>query len=317
MTPDDSPKLAPTAAPAPSERELTESYRAYLTLERGLSPNTVEAYLSDLHKLLRYLSACGIPPLAATTDVLRDFSTAMGDLGIEARTHNRILSSVRSFYRFLLLTGRIADDPSDLLPSPRVGTRLPEVLTVGEIDRIIAAVDLSRREGQRNRAIIETLYSCGLRVSELCRLRLSDIYFDEGYMRIVGKGNKERIVPMSRRVIEELRLYFTDRNLQDIPPDYQDYVFITVRRRIKNISRVMVFRIVKDLAALAGINKDIHPHTFRHSFATHLLEGGADLRAIQMMLGHESISTTEIYTHIDRSQLRREILLHHPRNLKS
>lgn len=295
--------------------QLLTGFRAHLLLERGLSANTLDAYLRDVAKLLTYCAGAAIDPLTISLEQLQDFSTALGDLGLEASTHHRILSGIRAFYRYLLLNRLIENDPSDLLPSPRQATRLPEVLTVDEIDRIIAAQDLSRPEGQRNRAIIEVLYSCGLRVSELCNLRLSSLFLDDGYMRVVGKGNKERIVPISPRAIRELRLYFLDRNLWDIPADYADYVFITTRRHIKNIGRIMVFRIVRDLAQRAGIQKNIHPHTFRHSFATHLLEGGADLRAIQLMLGHEKLGTTEIYTHIDRSRLREEILQHHPRNL--
>ena len=214
----------------------------------------------------------------------------------------------------MLMHGLLSDDPARLLEVPKVGVHLPEVLTVDEVDRLIAAVDLSKREGHRNRAMLEVLYSCGLRVSELCELKLSNLYLDEGFVRIFGKGSKERLVPISARAVHELRNYFLDRNLWSIPAAYEDYVFITVRRSIKNIGRIMVFHLIKELAVVAGIRKNISPHTLRHSFATHLLEGGADLRAIQAMLGHESIATTEIYTHIDRSRLRQEILDHHPRS---
>lgn len=294
---------------------LRRRFNTYLVLERSLSVNTRDAYLHDVDKLLAFLSSAGIAPQRATLDDLRRFAAGLHDVGILPRSQARILSGVRAFYRFLLLDGVLQDDPSELLESPKLGTHLPEVLTVEEIDRLEAAIDLSRREGHRNLAIIEVLYSCGLRVSELCDLKLSNLYLDEGFLRVMGKGSKERLVPIGGKAIRDLRNYFCDRNLWTIPPEYADYVFITVRRRIKNIGRIMVFHLIKDLAVRAGINKVISPHTLRHSFATHLLEGGADLRAIQEMLGHESIATTEIYTHIDRSRLRQEIIDHHPRNL--
>ena len=297
-------------------KSLVREFRNYLLLERGLSVNTLDAYLHDIQKLLGYLNGKGIRPQDATITDLRGFSADIHDLGIEPRSHSRILSGVRAFYRFMLLTNHIQDNPATLLESPRQGEYLPAVLTVGEIDRLIAAIDLSRIEGQRNRAIIEVLYSCGLRVSELCNLLISNLHFDEGYIRVIGKGNKERLVPISPRAIAELKKYFLDRNLWNIPPEFSDYVFITVRRGIHPMSRIMIFHIIKQLAAIAGIAQEISPHTLRHSFATHLLEGGADLRAIQEMLGHEHIVTTEIYTHIDRSRLREEILLHHPRNCR-
>ena len=246
--------------------------------------------------------------------MLRAFVAGLHDIGVEPRSQARIVSGVRSFYRYMLMHGLLSDDPARLLEVPKVGVHLPEVLTVDEVDRLIAAVDLSKREGHRNRAMLEVLYSCGLRVSELCELKLSNLYLDEGFVRIFGKGSKERLVPISARAVHELRNYFLDRNLWSIPAAYEDYVFITVRRSIKNIGRIMVFHLIKELAVVAGIRKNISPHTLRHSFATHLLEGGADLRAIQAMLGHESIATTEIYTHIDRSRLRQEILDHHPRS---
>jgi integrase/recombinase XerD len=305
-----------SALQAGEVRSLVRRYSNYLMLERSLSPNTRQAYLSDVDKLIRFLADEGMMPTQATIDDLRRFAAALHDIGIEPRSQSRILSGVRSFYRFLLLDGELQDDPAELLESPKLGTYLPEVLTVEEIDRLIAAIDLSKREGQRNRAIVEVLYSCGLRVSELCNLKMSNLFLDEGFIRVMGKGSKERLVPISRRAVDELRKYFYDRNLWNIPPEYSDYVFITVRRSIKNIGRIMVFHLIKELAARAGIRKVISPHTLRHSFATHLLEGGADLRAIQAMLGHESIATTEIYTHIDRSRLRQEIIEHHPRNIK-
>ena len=205
-------------------------------------------------------------------------------------------------------------DPSELLEGPKIGFKIPEVLTIEEIDRIISTVDMEKKEGQRNRAILETLYSCGLRVSELCNLKISDLYFEEGFIKVEGKGSKQRLVPISPRAIKEIKYWFADRNLGKIKKGYEDYVFLA--RWGNRISRIMVFHMIKELAEKAGITKNISPHTFRHSFATHLLEGGANLRAIQCMLGHESIATTEIYTHIDRNMLRSEIIEHHPRNIK-
>lgn len=295
---------------------LLKRYHNYLILEKSYSPNTLDAYLHDVGKLLVYLGNLHIRPQDVHIDHLRTFATGLHDIGIEPRSQARILSGVRSFFRFMVLDRLIEDDPSELLESPKTGRYLPSVLSVEEIDLMLSCIDLSRKDGQRNRAIIETLYSCGLRVSELCNLKLSNLYLEEGYVRILGKGNKERLVPISQRAVRELQNYFIDRNALDIPPDYADYVFITISRHTKNIGRIMVFHLVKELAAKAGIQKNISPHTLRHSFATHLLEGGADLRAIQAMLGHESIATTEIYTHIDRSRLRQEILEHHPRNIR-
>lgn len=287
-------------------------YRQYLKLEKSLSGNTVGAYLSDLEKLLKYLAAEGKDFRDVTLDDLETFSAGLRDLGIQPRSQARILSGIRSFYHFLVMEDYITQDPSELLESPQTGKHLPDVMTVEEIDTLIGAIDRTSREGQRNRAILETLYSCGLRVSELCALRLSDLYLDEGFIKVEGKGNKQRLVPISPKAVKELRNYFPDRNEGLIKPGYEDYVFIS--RFGKNISRIMVFHIIKELAGMTGIKKTISPHTFRHSFATHLLEGGANLRAIQCMLGHESIGTTEIYTHIDRNRLREEIIGHHPRN---
>ena len=287
-------------------------YRQYLKLEKSLSGNTVGAYLSDLEKLLKYLAAEGKDFRDVTLDDLEAFSADLRDLGIQPRSQARILSGIRSFYHFLVMEDYITQDPSELLESPQTGKHLPDVMTVEEIDTLIGAIDRTSREGQRNRAILETLYSCGLRVSELCALRLSDLYLDEGFIKVEGKGNKQRLVPISPKAVKELRNYFPDRNEGLIKPGYEDYVFIS--RFGKNISRIMVFHIIKELAGMTGIKKTVSPHTFRHSFATHLLEGGANLRAIQCMLGHESIGTTEIYTHIDRNRLREEIIGHHPRN---
>ena len=283
-------------------------------MEKSLSDNTVDAYLTDLDKLLAYLTLENINILDVRLENLEDFSAGLHDIGIHPRSQARILSGIRSFYRFLIMEDYLESDPTELLESPQTGFKLPEVMTVEEIDLLIGSIDRGTKEGQRNRAILETLYSCGLRVSELCNLKLSELYFEEGFIKVEGKGSKQRLVPISPRAIKEIRLYFTDRNLMKIKPGFEDFVFIS--NFGKNISRIMVFHIIKELAERIGLKKKISPHTFRHSFATHLLEGGANLRAIQCMLGHESIGTTEIYTHIDRNMLRSEIIEHHPRNIK-
>lgn len=295
------------------KKNIIIKYKQYLKLEKSLSRNTVEAYLTDLDKLFAYLELEKIDLTDVTLENLETFSAGLHDIGIHSRSQARILSGIRSFFRFLVLEGYLAQDPSELLESPQIGRHLPDVLSVEEIDSLIGVIDRTSREGQRNRAILETLYSCGLRVSELCNLRLSDLYLKEKFIRVEGKGSKQRLVPISSRAIHELQLYFADRSQGLIKPGYEDFVFIS--RFGKNISRIMVFHIIKELAEQIGLKKSISPHTFRHSFATHLLEGGANLRAIQCMLGHESIGTTEIYTHLDRSRLRQEILEHHPHNL--
>ena len=294
---------------------LLRRYYQYLKLEKGLSENTVEAYMADLQKLLDFLSAGGIGFREVREDDLHAFMAGLSDIGIHPRSMARILSGIRSFYRFLCLEKEISQDPTELLESPKLGRHLPDVLTLQEIDSMIAAIDLSRPEGHRNRAMLEMLYSCGLRVSELCALRLSDLFLEEGFIRVWGKGGKERLVPISRRAVDELHDWFRWRNEIRMKPGAEDVVFLSVRRGAP-LSRITVFYWVKEIAASAGIRKNISPHTFRHSFATHLLEGGANLRAIQAMLWHESISTTEIYTHVDRSRLRQEILRHHPRNMR-
>ena len=296
------------------QASIVKEYVQWLRLEKSLAANTVEAYQQDLQKLLAFLRAEGLNVLDVSTDDLERFSAGLHDIGIHPRSQARILSGVKSFYHFLVLTDRLEADPGELLEGPKIGFRLPEVLTVEEIDRIIDAVDMDKAEGQRNRAMVETLYSCGLRVSELCNLRLSDLFFDEGFIRVIGKGDKQRLVPISPRAIKEINYWLIDRRHGRIKPGNEDYVFLA--RWGNRISRIMVFHLVKELAERAGIAKTISPHTFRHSFATHLLEGGANLRAIQAMLGHESIATTEIYTHIDRQMLRSEIINHHPRNIK-
>ena len=293
---------------------IIRKYQQYLKLEKALSANTLDAYLTDLNKLLCFLKTENIDMLAVTLDDLQRFAAGLHDIGIHPRSQARILSGIKSFFHFLVMADYREDDPSELLEGPKIGFKLPEVLTVEEIDTIISTVDMSKKEGQRNRAILETLYSCGLRVSELCNLKLSELYFDEGFIKVEGKGSKQRLVPISPRAVKEINLYFPDRNLMKIKPGFEDFLFIS--NFGKNISRIMVFHIIKELAGRTGLKKTISPHTFRHSFATHLLEGGANLRAIQCMLGHESIGTTEIYTHIDRNMLRSEIIEHHPRNIK-
>lgn len=294
-------------------RSPLESYRIFLRLEKGLSPLTLDAYLMDIGKFEKFLLDEGKQLTDAELDDFRAFLSALDDVGIHPRTQARLLSSLRSFYGFLQLDGFITNNPVERLKSPKIGVHLPDVLTLEEIDRIIDAVDLSMLEGQRNRAMIELMYSCGLRVSELCNLRMSDLYLTEEFIRVTGKGDKQRLVPISPRAIEELNYYFNDRDRIAIKPGYIDYVFVSERRG-KPLSRITVFCLVKELVKRAGISKNVSPHTFRHSFATHLLEGGANLRIIQAMLGHESISTTEIYTHIDSVRLREEVIEHHPRN---
>ena len=291
---------------------VLKQYSAYLLLERGLSNNTREGYLNDVKKLLNYLNENNLSLKDVSLDHLHNFIATLHDLGISSRSQARIISGIKSFFRFLKLENHIDTNPTLLLESPRVGRKLPEVLSIEEIDEIISCIDLSTNEGQRNRAIIETLYSCGLRVSELINLEINKIFLEEEYIVIKGKGNKERIVPISPTAIHEIKLYLDDRRHLDIKPGEENILFLN--RRGRRLTRVMIFYIIKQLAELANIRKEISPHTLRHSFATHLLEGGANLRAIQQMLGHESISTTEIYIHIDRTRLREEILSFHPRN---
>lgn len=293
---------------------IIRKYHQYLKLEKSLSVNTLDAYQTDLEKLLRFLIIEEIDILAVTQDDLQRFAAGLHDIGIHPRSQARILSGIKSFFHFLVLAEYQETDPSELLEGPKIGLKLPEVLTVEEIDKIISCIDMDKKEGQRNRAILETLYSCGLRVSELCNLKVSDLYFEEGFIKVEGKGSKQRLVPISPRAIKEIKYWFIDRTHGKIKKGFEDYVFLA--RWGNGISRIMVFHLIKELAQKAGITKNISPHTFRHSFATHLLEGGANLRAIQCMLGHESIATTEIYTHIDRNMLRSEIIEHHPRNIK-
>ncbi len=294
------------------EQEIIRKYQTFLRLEKGLSQNSIEAYLQDLDKLMLFLKNEQLVFSEITYNDLQLFIAGLHDIGINARSQARIISGIKSFYRFLLIDEYITTDPTELLESPKIGVKLPEVLSVTEINDILDTIDLSLPEGQRNRAMLEVLYSCGLRVSELISLRFSDVYMDEGFIKVEGKGGKQRLVPISHTAIKEIKNYLYDRNTVMVKKGHEDILFLS--RRGTALSRIMVFHVIKKQTELAGIKKNVSPHTFRHSFATHLLEGGANLRAIQEMLGHEKITTTEIYTHIDRHFLRKEILEHHPRN---
>lgn len=297
-----------------NSKDIVSRYRRYLKLEKGYSVNTLDAYMRDVDKLFRYLAVEQVDVLDVKLEDLEHFAAFISDLGIGPRSLARILSGVRQFYRFLVIDGYLEVDPTELLESPKQPDHLPEVLSTAEVDLLEQAIDLSKWEGHRNRAIIEVLFSCGLRVSELTNLKLSNLYIEEQYIRVMGKGSKERLVPISPRALDELNYWSADRNVMKIKPGEEDYVFLN--RRGQHLTRTMILIMIKRYAVEAGIKKTISPHTLRHSFATSLLEGGADLRAIQAMLGHESIGTTEIYTHIDTSTLRQEILEHHPRNIQ-
>ena len=297
-----------------NSKDIVSRYRRYLKLEKGYSANTLDAYMRDVDKLFRYLAVEQVDVLDVKLEDLEHFAAFISDLGIGPRSLARILSGVRQFYRFLVIDGYLEVDPTELLESPKQPDHLPEVLSTAEVDLLEQAIDLSKWEGHRNRAIIEVLFSCGLRASELINLKLSNLYIEEQYIRVMGKGSKERLVPISPRALDELNYWFADRNVMKIKPGEEDYVFLN--RRGQHLTRTMILIMIKRYAVEAGIKKTISPHTLRHSFATSLLEGGADLRAIQAMLGHESIGTTEIYTHIDTSTLRQEILEHHPRNIQ-
>ena len=295
--------------------EYISGFKSFLKLEKSLSGNSIEAYINDVLKLHSFIEMrnLDIPPQCVDLSHLKEFIQWFNEIGLSARSQARVISGIRAFYRYLLLEDLIDTDPTTLLDSHKIGRKLPEVLSVEEIDLIISKIDLSKSEGQRNKAIIEVLYSCGLRVSELTGLKLSNIYFDQGFIRIVGKGNKERLVPMGSKAIHEIEYYLVDRNkLPSISKESEDILFLN--RRGHKLTRVMVFTIIKDLVRKSGIKKNVSPHTFRHSFATHLIDGGADLRAVQEMLGHESILTTEIYTHLDRQYLRDAIIRFHPRS---
>lgn len=289
---------------------ISEEYLYYLKFEKGLSENSIVAYKNDLQKLSDFLSDAHVELEKAEHEHLKDFVIEISSLGIHPRSQARILSGIKSFYQFLIYKNKREDDPTELMESPKIGFRLPEVLSVDEIDRIISFIDLSKPEGQRNKAILEILYGSGLRVSELVNLQMSNVYLEEAYMLVEGKGNKQRLVPLSPQSVEQLKLWNIDRNMLDIKKGHGQYVFLN--RRGTQLTRAMIFTIVKELAAVAGIHKKVSPHTFRHSFATHLLENGANLRAIQQLLGHESITTTELYTHIDIHFLKRTILECHP-----
>ncbi len=295
------------------EAEINE-FKNYLKLEKGLSENSIHAYITDLYKLVNFLKNRGytLNPDDVTLNHLKEMMEWVGNRGISPRTQARIISGIKSFYKFLLIEEKIEKDPTALLEAPKVGRKLPEILSVEEIDTIINAVDTKKPEGQRNKAILETLYSCGLRVSELIDLKISNLFFESGFIKIEGKGSKERLVPISTKAIKEINLYLGEyrRNLK-IHPEHEDILFLN--RRGKKLSRVMIFTIIKNITKKLNLEKNISPHTFRHSFATHLIDGGANLRAVQEMLGHESIITTEIYTHLDKEYLKNTIIQYHPR----
>ncbi len=296
-----------------STSALTDSYAAYLMLERSLSANTREAYVRDVARFLEYVADESLSLSDLTLDHFHHFMVLLSELGIGERSICRAVSSLRSFFHFLVLDGRLDADPTELLRTPSFGRHLPRVLSVEEVDALIAAIDLSKPEGRRDRAMIEMLYSCGLRVSELCELRLSCVFKAEGYVRVVGKGSKERLVPLSDRAAHELDLWAAERNQINPKPGEEDYVFISAARR-RHLSRITVFHNLRQYAAAAGIQGDISPHTLRHTFATHLLEGGANLRVIQQLLGHETIATTDIYMHLANPFLREQVLKYFPRN---
>ena len=294
------------------EKSIKE-FKSYLKIERSLSDNTIESYLRDVRKLSGFSQEKNLNELQITKTEVKEFIAVINKEGISARSQSRIISGIKAFYKYLILEDYLTVNPTELIESPKIGLKLPDTLSVSEIDSLISAIDLSHPQGERNRAILEVLYSCGLRVSELTNLKLSNIRFKEGYVKVVGKGNKERFAPIGGVAIKFLKIYLNEiRTHQDIKKGSEDIVFLN--RRGKQLTRVMIFTIIKDLATKIGMKKKISPHTFRHSFATHLIEGGADLRAIQEMLGHESITTTEIYTHLDREYLREAIIQFHPRS---
>lgn len=299
-------------------RPHINGFKAYLLLERSLSENTIDAYLRDVGKLAEFLALAeyDLSPEKLTVDHLSKFIHSLNDLGLGARSQARLISAIKTFYKYLLMEDMIQVDPTSLLEGPRLPRKIPEVLAYEEIQNMIAAIDLSEAHGVRNRAMLETLYACGLRVSELIDLRMSNLYLDIGFVKVLGKGNKERIVPIGEEAVKHIGLYIEGvrRRMMNIDPEHSNFLFLS--RRGRQLSRVMVFMIVKECAKLAGIEKNVSPHTFRHSFATHLIEGGADLKAVQDMLGHESILTTEIYTHLDNDYLRETILSYHPRNIQ-
>lgn len=293
---------------------LIKEYNTYIRLERSLSDNTRMAYLEDLAKLMDYLQRGNIQVIDVQRHQLEEFLIDLSDVGITPRSRARIISGIKAFFNFLVMTDKREDDPTELLEMPQIGKHLPEVLSLEEIDAMESSIDLSQPQGHRNKAIMEVLYSCGLRVSELLNLQISNIYFDEQYITVIGKGNKQRLVPISTSAIKYINYWLEDRDKLNIKKGCEDFLFLN--RRGGRLSRIMVFNIIKELAEKAGVQKTISPHTLRHSFATHLLEGGANLRDIQEMLGHKSILTTEIYTHIDQNMLRSAIEQFHPFNKK-
>ena len=290
-----------------------KGFKSYLQIERSLSDNSVQAYIRDINKFANYAIPLDISELKVTRENISDFLSEINKESISARSQARIISGIKAFYKYLIMEDYLKVNPTELIESPRIGLKLPDTLSLIEIDKLIAAVDLSNKQGERNRAILETLYSCGLRVSELTSLQLSNIHFKEGYLKVIGKGDKERLAPIGGRAIKYLTIYINEvRNHQEIKKGHEDFVFLN--NRGAKLSRVMIFLIIQKLTEAIGLKKKISPHTFRHSFATHLIEGGADLRAVQEMLGHESIATTEIYTHLDKEYLRSNIIQFHPRS---
>ncbi len=287
-------------------------FKSYLQVERSLSANSVDAYIRDVKKLANFAKDKNINELAISKSDLSEFVTNISKEGLSARSQGRIISGIKAFYKYLIMEDYIKADPTELLESPKIGLKLPDTLSIEEIDKLIAAIDLSSQQGERNRAMLEILYSCGLRVSELITLKRSNISFEEGFIKVIGKGNKERLAPIGKTALKYLNIYITEvRNHQNIQKGHEDIIFLN--RRGKGLTRVMIFTIIKQLAEKISLKKKISPHTFRHSFATHLIQGGADLRAVQEMLGHESITTTEIYTHLDKEYLKEAIIQFHPR----
>jgi integrase/recombinase XerD len=290
-----------------------KGFKSYLQIERSLSDNSVQAYIRDIKKFASYAIPLNLNELKITRENISDFLAELKSDSISARSQARIISGIKAYYKYLIMEDYIKFNPTELIESPRIGLKLPDTLSLIEIDKLIAAVDLSNSQGERNRAILETLYSCGLRVSELINLQLSNIHFKEGYLKVIGKGDKERLAPIGGRALQYLKIYINEvRNHQSIKKGHDDFVFLN--NRGAKLTRVMIFLIIQKLSEIIGLKKKISPHTFRHSFATHLIEGGADLRAVQEMLGHESITTTEIYTHLDKDYLRSNIIQFHPRS---
>lgn len=299
-----------------SWKRYIKDFVSYLKIEKGLAENSILAYQNDVNKLRDFSIARNLDVKDISFEHLKSFIIELYDLGLNARSQSRIISGIKQFYNYLIIENELKIDPSELLEMPRIGRKLPEVLTIEEIDQLIDTIDLSTNEGHRNKAILETLYSCGLRVSELVNLQFEELFFNEGFIRVIGKGNKQRLVPVSSSVEKEIGIYNDNYRVhQSIKPGNESFVFLN--RRGAKLTRVMIFTIIKNLAKKVDLKKNISPHTFRHSFATHMLEGGANLRAIQEMLGHESITTTEIYTHLDQNFLKEAIISFHPRNMKS